>query len=86
MTPVAAAYNRTQFPVIADIGGIGAELASVLDVSPVSKGILFDKSHLSAVKKIRNKIDLLQSYAWPGNIRRIAECDRARIVCEADRI
>jgi hypothetical protein len=49
---VAPAYNRTQFPLIAGIGGgIGTELASVLDVSPASKGILFDKSHLSAVNK-----------------------------------
>jgi hypothetical protein len=48
MTPgVTAAYNCTQFPVIADIGGgIGSQLASILDASPASKGILFDEPHL----------------------------------------
>jgi hypothetical protein len=38
MTPgVTAAYNWTQFPVIADIGGIGTQLVSILDASPASK-------------------------------------------------
>lgn len=48
MTPVVtAAYNWCQFPVIADIGGgIGTQLVSILDASPSSKGILFDKPHL----------------------------------------
>jgi hypothetical protein len=48
MTPaVTAAYKWSQFPVIADIGGgIGTQLVSILDASPSSKGILFDKPHL----------------------------------------
>jgi hypothetical protein len=48
MSPgITAAYNRTQFPVIADIGGgIGTQLAPILDASPASRGILFDKPHL----------------------------------------
>jgi O-methyltransferase domain/Dimerisation domain len=48
MTPVVtAAYKWSQFPVIADIGGgIGTQLVSILDASPASKGILFDKPHL----------------------------------------
>jgi O-methyltransferase domain/Dimerisation domain len=50
MTPVVtAAYKWSQFPVIADIGGgIGTQLVSILDASPESKGILFDKPHLRA--------------------------------------
>jgi hypothetical protein len=48
MTPaVTAAYKWSQFPVIADIGGgIGTQLASILEASPSSKGILFDQPHL----------------------------------------
>jgi hypothetical protein len=38
MTPaVTAAYKWGQFPVIADIGGIGTQLVPILDASPVSK-------------------------------------------------
>jgi hypothetical protein len=50
MTPaVTAAYEWSQFPVIADIGsGIGTQLVSILDASPSSKGILFDQPHLKA--------------------------------------
>lgn len=50
MTPaVTAAYKWSQFPVIADIGGgIGTQLVSILDASPSSKGILFDKPHRRA--------------------------------------
>jgi hypothetical protein len=53
MTPaVTAAYEWSQFPVIADIGGgIGSQLVSILDASPASKGILFDKPHLRAESK-----------------------------------
>lgn len=36
----ARAYKWSQFPVIADIGGIGTQLVSILDASPSSKGIL----------------------------------------------
>jgi hypothetical protein len=48
MTPfVTDAYDWSRFPVIADIGGgIGTQLASILDASPGSRGILFDKPHL----------------------------------------
>lgn len=50
MTPtVTAAYDWSQFPVIADIGGgIGTQLTSILDSSPSSKGILFDQPQLGA--------------------------------------
>ncbi len=52
---VTAAYDWTQFPVIADIGGgIGSQLASILDASPASKGILFDKPHLRAELRHRS--------------------------------
>jgi len=50
MTPaVTAAYEWSQFTVIADIGGgIGTQLVSILDACPSSKGILFDQPHLGA--------------------------------------
>jgi O-methyltransferase domain/Dimerisation domain len=50
MTPiVTAAYEWKQFPVIADIGGgIGAQLISILDASPSTRGILFDQPHVGA--------------------------------------
>src|SRR5260370_25646105 len=48
LTPaVTTAYNWSQFPVIADIGGgIGTQLVSILDAAPACKGILFDKPNL----------------------------------------
>lgn len=48
MTPaVTAAYDWSQFPVIADIGGgIGAQLTSILDSHPSCRGILFDQPHV----------------------------------------
>ena len=50
MTPaVTAAYQWSQFPLIADIGGgIGTQLVSILDASPSSQGILFDQPHVGA--------------------------------------
>jgi hypothetical protein len=50
MTPaVTAAYDWSQFRLIADVGGgIGTQLVSILDASPSSKGILFDQPHLHA--------------------------------------
>jgi hypothetical protein len=50
MTPaVTAAFDWSQFPLIADIGGgIGTQLASILDASPTSKGILFDQPHMAS--------------------------------------
>jgi len=52
MTPgVTAAYNCTQF-----LGaGIGTRLAAILDASPASKGILFDKPHLRAELRPRSR-------------------------------
>lgn len=45
MTPaVTAAYDWSQFRLIADIGGgIGAQLSSILDAYPACRGILFDQ-------------------------------------------
>src|SRR5258708_7190825 len=56
MTPgVTAAYNSTQFPVIADIGVASASNWPLfLDASPASKGILFDKPHLRAELRHRS--------------------------------
>ena len=52
MTPgVTAAYNCTQF-LGADIG---TRLASILDASPASEGILFDKPHLRAELRPRSR-------------------------------
>jgi hypothetical protein len=50
MTPaITAAYDWSQFPVIADIGGgIGTQLISILDATPSSRGVLFDQPHLGA--------------------------------------
>lgn len=48
MTPaVAAAYDWSRFPVIADIGGgIGAQLQGILEAHPSCRGILFDQPHV----------------------------------------
>ncbi len=56
MTPgVTAAYNWTQFPVTANIGGcIVTQLASILDASSASKGTLFDKPRLRAELRPRS--------------------------------
>ena len=61
MTPaVTAAYQWSQFPVIADIGGgIGAQLVSILDASPTSKGILFDKPHLRAESISHDRVEVI---------------------------
>ena len=41
---VAAAYDWSKFPVIADIaGGIGSQLVAILDAHPSARGILFDQ-------------------------------------------
>ena len=46
---VTAAYAWSRFPLIADIGGgIGTQLASILDAAPTSKGILFDQPHMAS--------------------------------------
>jgi len=50
MTPaVTAAYDWSQFGVIADIGGgIGTQLVSILDAPPSSMGVLVDQPHVLA--------------------------------------
>jgi hypothetical protein len=50
ITPaVTAAFDWSQFPTIADIGGgIGAQLASILDAHPSCRGILFDQPQVVA--------------------------------------
>jgi hypothetical protein len=61
MTPaVTAAYKWSQFPVIADIGGgIGTQLVSILDASPTSRGILFDKPHLRAESIAHSRVEVI---------------------------
>jgi O-methyltransferase domain len=49
---VAAAYNWSRFPVIADIGGgIGSQLVAILDAYPSVRGILFDAPPVVAQAK-----------------------------------
>ncbi len=50
ITPaVAGAYDLSQFPVIADIGGgIGAQLLSILETHPSCRGILLDQPQVVA--------------------------------------
>jgi hypothetical protein len=46
---VVAAYDWSQFALIADIaGGHGAQLADILAANPNARGILFDQSHVVA--------------------------------------
>ena len=46
---VAAAFDWSRYPVIADIGGgIGSQLTSILDAHPSSRGILFDQPQVIA--------------------------------------
>ena len=61
MTPaVTAAYEWSQFPVIADIGGgIGTQLVSILEASPASKGILFDQPHLRAESISHDRMEVI---------------------------
>ena len=61
MTPaVTAAYEWSQFPVIADIGGgIGTQLVSILDASPYSKGILFDQPHLGPESISHSRMEVI---------------------------
>jgi len=57
---VTAAYKWSQFPVIADIGGgIGTQLASILDASPSSKGILFDQPRVGAESISHNRMEFI---------------------------
>jgi O-methyltransferase domain/Dimerisation domain len=61
MTPaVTAAYNWSQFPMIADIGGgIGTQLVSILDASPGSNGILFDKPHVRGERISHDRMEAI---------------------------
>ena len=61
MTPaVTAAYEWSQFPVIADVGGgIGTQLVSILDASPTSKGILFDRPHVGAESISHDRLEAI---------------------------
>ena len=46
---VAAAFDWSRYPVIADIGGgIGSQLASILEAYPSCRGILFDQASVVA--------------------------------------
>jgi hypothetical protein len=46
---VAASFDWSRFPVIADIGGgIGAQLSSILDAHPSCRGVLFDQPSVVA--------------------------------------
>jgi hypothetical protein len=46
---VAASFDWSRFPVIADIGGgIGSQLASILTAHPACRGILFDRTEVIA--------------------------------------
>jgi len=76
MSPgITAAYNRTQFPVIADIGGgIGTQLAPILDASPASRGILFDKPHLRTdQQEALQKLQIPQQIAFKYLAQRAPE-------------
>lgn len=46
---VAASFDWSRFPVIADIGGgIGSQLSSILDAYPSCRGVLFDQPEVVA--------------------------------------
>jgi hypothetical protein len=46
---VAASFDWSRFPVVADIGGgIGSQLSSILDAHPSCRGVLFDQPEVVA--------------------------------------
>ena len=54
---IAAAYDWSRFPVIADIGGgIGAQLSAILKVHPSCQGILFDQPEVVAESPSNERI------------------------------
>ena len=59
ITPaVTASYDWSRFPVIADVGGgIGAQLASILDAHPSCRGILFDQPHVVADSPAHDRVE-----------------------------
>jgi hypothetical protein len=61
MTPaVTAAYDWSQLGVIADIGGgIGTQLVSILDASPLSRGVLLDQPHLAAEAIRHDRVEMV---------------------------
>jgi O-methyltransferase domain len=55
---VAASFEWSRYPVIADIGGgIGAQLSSVLDAHPSCRGILFDQPAVVAEAPEHDRMD-----------------------------
>jgi hypothetical protein len=68
MTPaVTAAYDWSQFPVIADIGGgIGAQLSSILDAHRSCRGILFDQAHVVAQAPQHERMERLSGDFFAG--------------------
>jgi hypothetical protein len=59
MTPaIAAAYDWSRFPVIADIGGgIGTQLVDILNAHPSCRGILHDQPDVVAVAISHDRIE-----------------------------
>lgn len=55
---VAEALDWSEYPVIADIGGgIGSQLASILEAHPSCRGILFDQPHVVAEAPENGRIE-----------------------------
>jgi O-methyltransferase domain/Dimerisation domain len=61
ITPaVTAAYDWSRFAVIADVGGgIGAQLTSILEASPSSRGILFDQAHVISMSTADDRVEAI---------------------------
>jgi hypothetical protein len=68
ITPaVTGAYDWSQFPTIADIGGgIGAQLSSILDAHPSCRGILFDQEHVVAQAPPHDRMERLSGDFFTG--------------------
>ena len=60
MTPaITAAYDWSRFPVIADIGGgVGGQLADILNKNPESRGVLFDQPDVVAEAGNHNRMEI----------------------------
>jgi len=57
---VAASFDWSRYPVIADIGGgIGAQLSSILDAHPSCRGILFDQPAVVAEAPEDDRIEIV---------------------------
>jgi hypothetical protein len=55
---VAAALDWSQYPVVADIGGgIGAQLASILEAHPSCSGVLFDLPNVIAEAPENSRVE-----------------------------